>query len=288
MKRKKFDEVFDEAQALSENGDQDGALAKYLEALELDFNNPVVLYNIGLKYKYRGAWEESARFNQRASDLRPGDQATEWNLGIAATALRDWKTARGAWRRAGIAIEGEDGPILGKFGQTPVRLNPDGEAEVVWAVRLCPVRARIDNIPYPESGFAYGDVVLHDGAPMGTRLDSQGRERSVFNVLEMFEPGDFTTYLVDLVAETAERAEAFEKLCEVRDLPVEDWRRNVQTICRACCEGRAHTQHDQTPVATPWIPERQVAVAARNDEDVEAVIAEWGGMVTDWGFALKR
>ena len=112
--------MFDEALALSEAGDKDAALAKYMEALELDFNNPNVLYNIGLNYKYRGAWKESFKYNRRASELRPKDEATEWNLGIAATALRDWKTARSVWCGLGMKIDGEEGPIDDNFGQTPV------------------------------------------------------------------------------------------------------------------------------------------------------------------------
>jgi len=288
LAERNFDQLFDEAQALSDAGDKDGALARYLEALELRPDHATVHYNVGLNYKYRGAWKESFEHNRRASQLRPGDEATEWNLAIAATALRDWATARSVWRGLGIEIDDELGAIHGKFGQTPVRLNPDGEGEVVWATRICPVRARINNIPFPESGFAYGDVVLHDGAPMGYRLDSHGKERSVFNVLEMFEPGAFTTYLLDLVAESVERVEAFQKLCDEHDLPAEDWNSSVNIICRACSEGRPHDNHDHTPVQKPWKPERQIAVAARDEKDVEAVIGRWDGTVTEWGLALKR
>ena len=124
--RRDFDAVFDEAQALSDAGDQDGALAKYLEALELDFNHPVVLYNIGLNYKYRGAWKESFKYNRRASELRPADQATEWNLAIAATALRDWKTARTCVARAGNRDRG-------RRRTYPRQLRPDaGATESGW------------------------------------------------------------------------------------------------------------------------------------------------------------
>ena len=288
MNRKTFDAVFDEALALSEAGDKDAALARYLEALELDFNNPTVLYNIGLNYKYRGAWKESFKYNRRASELRPKDEATEWNLGIAATALRDWKAARSVWRGLGMEIDGDEGPIDDNFGLTPVRLNPNGEAEVVWARRVCPVRARINNIPYPESGFAYGDVVLNDGAPVGYRLDSEGREKSVFDVLEMFEPGPFTTYLVDVVADSVEHLDAFEKLCDAREILFEDWHRSVRALCKECSEGRPHDQHDHTPEEESWKSERQIAVAARGDDDVEAVIDSWDGKVAEWGPALKR
>jgi hypothetical protein len=202
--------------------------------------------------------------------------------------LRDWKTARSVWRGLGIKIDGEEGPIDDNFGQTPVRLNPDGEAEVVWARRVCPVRARINSIPYPESGFAYRDVVLNDGAAVGYRLDGQGRERPVFNVLEMFEPGPFTTYLIDLVADSVEHVDAFEKLCDAREIPFEDWHRSVRVICRECSEGRPHDKHDHNPVEASWKPERRIAVAARDDDDVEAVIDAWEGAVTEWGPALKR
>jgi TPR repeat len=288
LAEKNSDQLFDEAQALSDAGDNDGALAKYLEALELEPDDAVVHYNLGLNYKYRGAWKESFEHNRRASELRPGDEATEWNLAIAATALRDWKTARSVWRGLGIKIDGEAGAIHGNYGQTPVRLNPDGAGEVVWATRICPVRARINNIPYPESGFAYGDVVLNDGAPVGHRLDSNGKERPVFNVLEMFEPGTFTTYLLEVVADSSGQVETFQKLCDARGLPAEDWYSSVRTICKACSEGRPHDNHDHTPVNAPWKSERRIAVGARHEGDVQAAIEEWGGTVTEWGFALKR
>jgi hypothetical protein len=88
--------------------------------------------------------------------------------------------------------EGE-GPIEANFGSTPVRLNPDAGAEVVWAQRICPVRARINNVPWPESGFRHGDVVLHDGAAVGYRL-SDGQEKPVFNAFELFERSPFATF----------------------------------------------------------------------------------------------
>jgi len=82
---------------LSDAGETDIALKKYLEALELDFSRPTTLYNIGLIYKYRKQWSESFRYNKRAMELAPDDEAINWNLAIAATALRDWQTARGVW-----------------------------------------------------------------------------------------------------------------------------------------------------------------------------------------------
>ena len=70
------------------------ALDRYHHALALQPNRPSTLYNIGLVHKYRGEWEQSFSFNLRAYRQRPDDAPTRWNLAIAATALRDWDTAR--------------------------------------------------------------------------------------------------------------------------------------------------------------------------------------------------
>ena len=88
---------------------------------------------------------------------------------IASTALRKWDDVRSVWKDNGINVDGESGPIEMDFGMTPVRLNPEDDGEVVWATRIDPVRARLDSIPYKESGFKHGDIVLHDGAAVGYR-----------------------------------------------------------------------------------------------------------------------
>jgi tetratricopeptide (TPR) repeat protein len=204
------DELFEAARAKSEAGDEQAALALYLESLALDRQQPSALYNIGLIYKYRREWSESLRYNRLAAELRADDEATNWNIGIAATALREWRTARQAWKRVGIKVEENDEPVVGKFGYTPVRLNgfgnADSLAEVVWAHRLSPVTARIANIPTPEARFRFGDVVLHDGAETGTRLYAPGDERSVFNVFELFEPSAYVTFDVKLFVPEKSRA----------------------------------------------------------------------------------
>jgi tetratricopeptide (TPR) repeat protein len=217
-------DLFESAKAKSDAGDEQAALALYLESLALDRNQPLALYNVGLIYKYRREWKDSLRYNRLAAELCPDDDATNWNLGIAATALREWRVAREAWRRAGIEVEEGDEPIVGKFGYTPVRLNgfEEGEAraEVVWAHRLSPVTARISNIPTPEAGFRYGDVVLHDGAPTGTRFFAPGDERPVFNVFELFEPSDYVTFDVELVAPDGAAIEALKSACEAAGIEI--------------------------------------------------------------------
>ena len=98
---------------MSDAGDLDGALAKYREALELDLERP----------------------------------SSAWNLAIAATALRDWSTARAVWGALGITIPPGDGPTDDSFGVAPVRLNPEEDPEVVWARRVYPCPRAIDKHP---------------------------------------------------------------------------------------------------------------------------------------------
>ena len=150
------------------------------------------------------------------------------------------------------------------------------------------MRARIDNIPYPESGFAVDDVVLHDGAPMGSRLDRNGNEKSVFNVLEMFEAGKYSTYVVEAEVPSVDEIEVLEKLCDARELHMEDWAGNVRNLCKACSEGKPHKAHDKEGPKAPWQRERRIAIAARKSKDVESVLRKWVARVTDWSVALER
>jgi tetratricopeptide (TPR) repeat protein len=266
----------------SETGNEDGAIENYNKALALDAKRGDTLYNLGLIYKYRGDWAKSFDFNRRAREFQPDDEATLWNLGIAATALRDWVTARDVWRSLKIITEDGEGPINGDLGQTPVRVNADESddrpIEVVWAERLCPVRARLVNIPTGATGFRYGDIVLHDGAAVGYRLNSYGKERPVFNVLELFEPSRLATYEAAVEVGSAEDIEALEKLCAGAGIEVEDWTANITNLCKACSEGRPHEGHDQElkePVA--WVNKRRVGFAAVDRESMKGVLKEWGG-----------
>lgn len=271
------DELNEQGIAHRDAGNDDLALQAYQEALRLNPNAANTLYNIGLIYKYRNDWTTSFDYNQRAYALQPEDEASRWNLAIAATALRDWATARKAWADNGIKLEGVDGPIEMDFGPTPVRLNPDDDAEVVWGTRIDPVRAVLRNIPYPESGFRCGDIVLHDGAGIGKR-EWRGREYPVFNVLELFEPSKLGTFCMEVSEATAEQMATLEAAFEAADMPFEDWTSSVRTLCKACSEGTPHEHaagHEEEP---EWNPTRLVGLAAVSYEEIEAILEQIPGI----------
>lgn len=245
--RRRADTLHERAGELDDDAQ---ALAMYRQALEIDPRRADTHYNMGLIYKYQGRWQESFDHNRQAVALDPNDEASNWNLAIAATALRDWRTARDVWNRLGLAIRKGEAPIEDDFGITPVRLDPDDRGEVVWARRIDPVRARIENVPLPESGFRRGDVVLHDGAAVGHRV-SGGKSYPVFNVLALFEAGPYATWLAEVSADGVADVKALCDALDAAGAAAEDWTTNVRTLCKQCSEGTPHDVHDRRLVAEP-------------------------------------
>jgi hypothetical protein len=216
----------------------------YREHLERKPSDADIWFDLGLAYKALRQWKECAAANVSALDLsaEPGDPAW-WNLGIAATALRDWRTARRAWRGYGIdGIANGDEPIEANYGYTPVRL-PHGE--VVWGVRVDPARVKIESIPFPEHGFRWGDIVLHDGAPNGERVAGD-RTYNVFDVFERWSPSEIATLIADTECKTDDDARALVDLFEQHHFAAEDWTTGVRSLCRACSNGRSDAHRHST------------------------------------------
>ena len=275
-KRSRASRANERGRELSRQGHQAEALAEYERACRLDPGWSVPFYNIGLVHKYARAWELSLRYNEQAVERESSDTDAWWNLGIAATALSRWDVARRAWRSAGINVPDGTGPIDFPCGRTPVRLNPQHDGEVVWCDRLDPVRALIRNIPLPESGFGFGDVVLHDGAANGYRK-SGDREFPVFDCLSRLERSAFVTFVAKIQPADADAwntvMDALADRALDADMAAEDWTSSVNFLCEACSTGRPHEQHDHRPVRHDG-PHR-VAVAALDERAARALIDGW-------------
>jgi hypothetical protein len=148
--------------------------------------------------------------------------------------------------------------------------------EVVWSRALCPVRSRLINIPTGETNFRYGDVVLHDGAPVGYRRNSAGQERPVFNVLELIESSRFSTYEASVKVGSAEELEVLERLCDEAGIRFEDWTASLRNLCRACSEGRPHEGHDlELKASNDWESSRRVGFAAEGPDALNGVVKAW-------------
>ena len=259
-----------EGAELNDAGDALGAERLYRAAAAADPQWAVPFYNLGLLCKYQGRWPESLTFNQRAAALAPDDEASWWNLGIAATALGDWSEARRAWTACDITPPPGDGPPRFDWGHTPVRLDPLGHAEVVWAQRLDPARARIISIPLPWSRHNFGDIVLNDGAPEGHRI-SNGVEYPVFNVLALLEPSKHQKFVVELETADPASVEALEDIAYDLGGAVEDWGVSTNILCAQCSRGTPH-EHSNAPAA-PAHP--HCGLAALDRGQAQAILGRW-------------
>lgn len=272
----------DQGRALSDAGDITGAERAYHAAAAAAPDWSAPLYNLGLLYKYEGRWQESLIFNQRAAELAPDDEASWWNLGIAATALGDWAEARRAWAACGIDVPPGEAPPEFHWGGTPVRLDPDGDAEVVWARRLDPARARIVSIPLPGSRFHWSDVVLTDGAEEGQRIVN-GRTYSVFNVLQLLAPSGFRTFVIELATQLPEALAALERCATEHGGDAEDWSSTTSILCAECSRGtpHEHARGTSNPAHPHW------GLAARDHAHADEIIQAWlattpGADLTAW------
>jgi hypothetical protein len=213
-------------------------------------------FDLGLAYKYERNWPACLNANAHAVAIsgERGEPAW-WNLGIAATALHNWPEARRAWRGYGINIPDGDGPIDHNSGLTPLRLN---DSEVVWGDRLDPARIKIQNIPFADSGYRRGDIVLHDGVPNGERT-IEGKTHKVFDAIECWAPSEIPTLAVEITCPDDADSQALVELFAANNFAAEDWTQNVRSVCATCSAGNidsteqlvAHAMHRSFGFASP-------------------------------------
>ena len=152
----------------------------YQRLVELDPTYSPYHYNYGLFLKTRGRFKEGIEANRDAIRLSETTQASyEWNLGICATGAGESRVALDIWKGMDQRIE------LGRF-DLPEGPYPDckvkvaerplaertaatddpGLEETIWIERLSPCHGIVRSVLYGSVGVDYGDVILHDGAPI--------------------------------------------------------------------------------------------------------------------------
>lgn len=242
----------------------------FTKAIGLEPDWSVPHYNLGLTHKLLKNWEESRLANLQAHRLNPEDNAAKWNLAISATAVGHWESVEVALKGMGLDVPDAPGPWEYRLGLTPIRVNPEEAPEVVWAHRIDPVRACLANVPFPQCGRRFGDIVLHDGAPNGYRKLGE-REVPVFDELMVLEQSELRTFELILESQSTEDLMA---ILEEHNLIAENWTNSVQFLCRACSEGRPHEQHDHD-LLEPADDTVRLGVAATELKLVEDALLCW-------------
>ncbi|WP_419699970.1 tetratricopeptide repeat protein [Mucilaginibacter sp. NFX135] len=273
MSNNSAEEYLERAIEFGEQGQTDGAITAYQQAICLEPEWSVPHYNLGLLYKYQCNWQLSYQHNQKAVELDPTNEAAWWNLGIAATVLLDWRTAREAWNKFGLSLEiNNEEPDL-DLANVPIRLNPDDEGEVVWCRRIDPARTVILNVPLATCGHRYGDIVLNDGAPQGYRIHN-GNEVPVFNELQLLTRSTYSTYSIMAYTDDQGHIDKLEELCHKVNVEFEDWSSSITMLCKQCSEGIPHENHDHD-LKEGCASERNIGLASKNKDAVILALADW-------------
>lgn len=226
-------------------------------------------YDAALAHKFLRNWAKAYELGREAAARAPrgeGDPAY-WNLGIAATIQGDWAVARDAWAGFGIELPDGEGPIETRFGPACVRLDTDGQREVVWIERLCPTRGKVVNVPV-TGGRRYGEIVVHDGEPKGQRIYG-GVEVPVFDELLLLEASELPTLEVTVSAAEADDLEALLALFTEHGFGAEP-ASGVRVLCACCSEGT----HEQKRTVTTGA--QQVSLAAP-EEEARRLLERWAG-----------
>ncbi len=266
-----------------DHGQLQQASALFGELATLAPEVPYLHYMRGLAHKYLRDWPAALQHALRAQALHASaDDASAWNAGIAATALGDWAEARRQWARCGIGLPDGDGPIEHDFGLVSIRLNPWGNGETVFARRIDVVRARLLNVPLPETGHRLFDIVLHDGAKTGERALDDGTV-PVFNALQILQRSDHRTFVAFIRCPSADDLDEL----QAAELPgigyVEDWTASIVSLCLRCSYGIGHrqddaadTDHEQGAASNDdWQVERNLGIGAQGKAAVERLLANW-------------
>jgi tetratricopeptide (TPR) repeat protein len=271
------DILHERAYAAFDAGDLIDARARFELLLAVKPDAPDYHYMQGLVCKYLQDWPISLHHNLQSLALRTEpDEASRWNAAIAATAIGDWAEARRQWADCGIELPDGDGAINSNFGVASIRLNAWDAGETLFGRRIDPVRARLINVPLPDSGYRYGDIVLHDGAATGQRRFHQSMV-PVFNAMQRVEASEFQTFAIFA---TCPRHEDLDALVEAR-MPgiafIEDWTESITHYCLRCSYGtpHRHLEEDANADDDAWRPERNLGIAAQSRHSVMKLLEHW-------------
>lgn len=223
---------------------------------------PVI--RLGEIYKYRQEWKPALYYNKKAVSLDAGNQSAWWNLGIAATAMKKGRLARNVWAKFGMSA---DEPSLGPVS---VRLHSQGQFEILWASSLGPARAVIRNIPHPNSGRRYGDIVLFDNAVRGHHT-SDAYRLPVFDELGLLKRSHYKTFSCVLQSPDSRDVKTLQRLCREENLGFEVWA-NASRAFASQYFGDTPEYYFHNFEAQP---ELLVAVASPDKESALEVLDSW-------------
>ena len=101
-----------------------------------------------------------------------------------------------------------------------------------------------------------------------------GSKRGVFNVLELFEPSEYSTYAVVIHARGKNEIEEALSTASQMGIEAEDWTENIEVLCKQCSEGEPHDHHD-TELEAEWQDEHRIGLAIDSKRLFDELLSRW-------------
>jgi len=261
--------LYEQALRYDQKGDTYNAVKLYKKLTRLAPQWAPPFERLGTIYKYRGEWKPCLHYFKKTVALDSGSQYAWWDLGIAAAALKKWRIARNVWSKFGKA------PAQGWQSEpVSVRLEYESRYEILWADMIDPVRCLLRNIPHPDSGHRYRDILLLDRIASGHQV-VRCKRFPIFQVLGLFKRSTFTTYSCRLQTSDPKAVEALERLCREAGLGFEVWSNATRSYAPKSDRRVPEYYGPELFSRLPVKGDIEVAIAARRENQVLRVLKSW-------------
>ncbi len=251
-------------------------LCKRLARLAPDWSVPFAF--LSRTYRSRTEWKPTLHYCLKAVEHNAFDENLWETLGIAATALGEWETARYAWNQLGFHFKPSAEALHLDLGIVPVRLNPSTQPEIVAARRIDPVRASIESIPQPSSGRRYKDLILVENRPNPTGASGQffmqSKKLPIHDELQLLKSSQWHTFSVLLYTPSQADVDTLANLCLEADLGFDNWS-NATRFFQPNLHRNVAEYFDQAVFGKLEREVFLVAMAAKNRGEVVTLLESW-------------
>ncbi|MBI1226177.1 MAG: hypothetical protein GC192_13160 [Bacteroidetes bacterium] len=248
-------------------------LCKRLARMAPDWSVPFAF--LSRTYRSRMEWKPTFHYCIKAVEHNAFDENLWETLGIAATALGEWKVARYAWNQLGFDFKPSAEALHLDLGILPVRLNPSTQPEIVAARRIDPVRYVIESIPQPSSGRRYKDLILVENRPNPNGIFyHQNKKLPIHDELQLLKSSNLHTFSVLLYTEAPSDVDTLANLCLSANIGFDNWS-NATRFFQPNLHRNVAEYFDQAVFGKNEREVFLVAMAAKQQNEVEAVLESW-------------
>jgi hypothetical protein len=255
--------LFEQAEQYDRRGDVYHAVKLYKHLVKLAPHWHPPYAKLSELYKTRQDWKAALHYSKKAISLNVQDQASWWNVGIAATAVKKPRLAQRVWRKFGYTHH--------DFTPVCVKLEWGNQLEIVAVRPIDPARGIIVNIPHPASERRYQDVLLFDRAVLGYNV-LQKKKIPIHAALGVFKRSAFHTFSCQLHTVESRDIKILEQLCYEANLGFENWS-NLTRVHHLSKKLPEYYGYDFTQTAESG--DLLIAIAAQHQRQVQEVLASW-------------